>query len=128
MNAPRHLLREHPDMPAIRAAISIGARMSARTHRLTPSETTESLERLLRKTLKKPWVAALTTTLLLVVVWAAMPLGNGKDPDSETLPPLSPSGVEVGFSASFVALMFLVLWAVFWIAARSKSHAAEAGN
>jgi cbb3-type cytochrome oxidase subunit 3 len=82
----------------------------------------------LRKTLKKPWVAALTTTLLLVVVWAAMPLGNGKDPDSETLPPLSPSGVEVGFSASFVALMFLVLWAVFWIAARSKSHAAEAGN
>jgi hypothetical protein len=82
----------------------------------------------LRKTLKKPWVAALTTTLLLVVMWAAMQLGDGKDPGSETLPPLSPSGVEVGLGASFVALVFLVLWVVFWIAARSKSHAGEAGN
>jgi hypothetical protein len=66
--------------------------------------------------------------LLLVVVWAAMQLGDGKGPGAETLPPLSPSGVEVGLSASFVAFMFLVLWALFWIAARSKSHAGEAEN
>jgi hypothetical protein len=75
---------------------------------------------LLRKSLKKPWVAALTTTLLVLAVWVALLHGDGTDPGSATLPPLSPSGGELVMSAGFAVFLFLVLWALYWLAARFK--------
>lgn len=76
--------------------------------------------------LKKPWVAAaLTTTALVVATWALL-LGDGAaDPGSESLTPLSPSGAEVTSGAGFVVLLFLALWAVLWLVARSKSRASH---
>ena len=83
---------------------------------------------ILRKSLKQPWVAALTTTLLLLVVWVAILHGDGMDPGSETLPPLSPSGLEMAMSAGFAVFIFFALWALYWLAARFNSRASQAGG
>jgi len=76
------------------------------------------------KNLKKPWLAALTTTLLLTLLLVGLPFAiqliEVRDSGSESLAYLSPSAGELAVSAGFAVLTFLALWALFWLAARFR--------
>ena len=67
----------------------------------------------MRSTLKRPWIAGFVATILFIALFVARTSGDQSGDDSETLPPLSPTPVELASSAGAVIVLFLVLWAVF---------------